>query len=118
MSYDIYLLDPVTKERVVIDEPHFMRGGTYQIGGSKELHLNITYNYGKFYYELLGDRGIRAIYGMTGLDSIPLLQDAANRLNDDTNEDYWEPTEGNAKRPLLQLITLAKMRPDAIWGGD
>lgn len=29
MSYDINLLDPVTKETIEINEPHFMRGGTY-----------------------------------------------------------------------------------------
>ena len=42
MSYDIELVDPITKEVITIDSPHFMGGGTYQLGGSKELWLNIT----------------------------------------------------------------------------
>lgn len=30
----------------------------------------------------------------------------------------WEPTEGNAKRALLQLLAMARMRPDGVWNGD
>lgn len=26
--------------------------------------------------------------------------------------------EGNAKRALLQLLTMARMRPDGVWDGD
>ena len=83
MSYDIYLKDPVTKEVVEVDTPHFIAGGTYAIGGTKELWLNVTYN-----------------------------------LGDDVNPDYWKSTEGNAKRALLQLLAMAKIRPDGIWDGD
>ena len=120
MSYDISLRDPVTHEEIEISEPHFMRGGTYQIGGSTRLWLNITYNYAQYYYreEVFGEKGIRTIYGMTGLESIPVLERAAAALGDDVDPDYWNPTEGNAKRPLLQLSAMAKMRPDGIWDGD
>ena len=120
MSYDISLKDPVTKETITIDEPHFMAGGTYQVGGTKELWLNITYNYGQFYRrdDVLGPEGIRAIYGMTGAQSIPILEKAAAALGDDVNTDYWEATEGNAKKPLLQLLAMARMRPDGVWDGD
>ena len=34
------------------------------------------------------------------------------------DDDYWKSTEGNAKRSLIQLLTLAKLRPDGIWDGD
>jgi hypothetical protein len=34
------------------------------------------------------------------------------------HEDYWEATEGNAKRALLQLMALSRMRPDGVWDGD
>ena len=120
MSYDISLRDPVTHEVLQLEEPHFMTGGTYQVGGTRELWLNITYNYGQYYRrdDVLGDEGIRAIYGMTGADSIPVLEKAAAALGDDVNPDYWVATEGNAKRPLLQLIAMAKMRPDGVWEGD
>ena len=120
MSYDISLRDPVTHEEIEVDEPHLMRGGTYQIGGCQTLWLNITYNYGLYYRreDVLGEKGIRAIYGMTGTESIPILEKAAAVLGDDIDPDYWTPTEGNAKRPLLQLIAMARMRPDGIWDGD
>lgn len=42
MSYDIDLLDPITKEIIEINDAHFLRGGTYKIGGSKELSLNFS----------------------------------------------------------------------------
>lgn len=118
MSYDISLLDPVTREVLELDEPHHMRGGTYAIGGTTAAHLNITYNYAPFYYREFGEKGIRSIYGMTGADSIPVIQAAAAKLGDELSDNYWDATEGNAKRPLFQLIALAKMRPDGIWDGD
>jgi len=120
MSYDIRLIDPVSKETIEIDSPHLMRGGTYQIGGSKELWLNITYNYCEFYYrdDVFGEEGIRKIYGMTGLESIPIIENAIAHLKDDVADNYWDATEGNAKRPLYQLIAMARMRPDGIWDGD
>lgn len=120
MSYDISLLDPVSRKVIEIKEPHFMRGGTYQLGGCRELWLNITYNYGQIYRrgDVFGEKGIRTIYGMAGLESIPLLANAIAALKDDCSNDYWEPTEGNAKKALVQLLTMAKMRPDGIWDGD
>ena len=51
MSYDISLVDPVTKETLHVDDIHFMTGGTFAIGGTTELWLNITYNYAHYYYE-------------------------------------------------------------------
>lgn len=118
MSYDIYLLDPVTKEVLTIDHLHFMRGGTYCATGSDQLHLNVTYNYAKIYYKTMGEKGIRTIYGMSGVESMPILENAIKQLADDKTENYWEPTEGNAKAALIQLMAIARFRPDGIWKGD
>lgn len=119
MSYSIELIDPITKETLEIDEPHMMRGGTYAIGGTTCLELNVTYNYGNhFRMAFNNEEGIRIIYGMTGAESIPILEAAAKKLKNDVSEDYWEPTEGNAKRAILQLRSMAIMRPDGIWEGD
>ncbi len=134
MSYDISLIDPITKEVLILDEPHQMKGGTYQVGGSYEAHLNITYNYAKHFRKVFGDEnvklsqydqlfgggqtGIRKLYGMSGADSIPILKKAISELKDDVSENYWDATEGNAKQSLIQLLALAKMRPDGIWDGD
>ena len=118
MSYDLYLNDPVTGERLQLDSPHYIVDGIYEAGGSRELWLNITYNYGKHYYRVMGEDGIRTIYGKTGAEAIPILEAAAAQLGDGGEEDYWQPTEGNAKRALLQLVALSKMRPDGVWSGD
>ena len=119
MSYDIDLLDPVTKKTIQFDEKHHMTGGTYQLGGSHEASLNLTYNYAPHYYRTLdAENGIRSLYGTTGAESIPRLEAAIAQLGDDVDDDYWKPTEGNAKRALCQLLALAKMRPDGVWDGD
>ena len=114
MSYDIELQDPVTHETLQLDAPHHMKGGTYCLGGTTNAELNVTYNYAKHYHGL-GENGIRSLGGMSGAASIPLLQAAADKLGDDVDDDYWKPTEGNAKQALLQLIALAQMRPDGVW---
>lgn len=118
MSYDIELVNPVTKDVLVLDNPHQMRGGTYMRGGNIKCHLNITYNYSKHYYRVFGEDGIRLLYGKTGAQSIPILKEGISKLGDDVAEDYWASTEGNAKRALCQLLALAEMRPDGVWSGD
>ena len=118
MSYDIDLLDPVTKKTIELDFPHAMRGGTYAVGGDTRASLNITYNYARFFYATMGDDGIRTLYGKTGAESIPILQSAIGQLGDDVSDNYWDDTEGNAKQALCQLLALAKMRPDGVWSGD
>lgn len=117
MSYDIELVDPVTQKIIELDMPHQMAGGTYAVGGTKELSLNVTWNYAR-HYDMMGKKGIREIYGKSGAESIPILEAAIMLLKDDATDNYWDPTEGNAKRPLIQLLTMAKMRPDGIWEGD
>ena len=170
MSFDISLCDPVTMEAIEINEPHFIRGGTYAIGGSTELWLNITYNYSHYYSEA-HEGGIRSIYGKTGLETINIFADMiasieskykdihgkwivskrtrniffdkdgttidsaqalilalrGEEVSSESEEyfisegdttDYWEATAANAIRPLYQLMTFAKMRPDGVWDGD
>lgn len=113
MSYDIQLCDPVTREVLHLDAPHQMSGGTYVLNETDECWLNITCNYAKFYYRpnVFGEKGVRTLYGKTGAESISILQQAIAALGDDA-------TEGNAKRPLYQLLAMAQMRPDGIWDGD
>lgn len=118
MSYDIQLTDAVTGATLRADSPHHMCGGTYAMGGTTELWLNVTYNYAKHYYRTMGEGGIRTIYGMTGAESLPLLLSAAAKLADDAVPDYWTGTEGNAKRALMQLAAMAQLRPDGVWQGD
>lgn len=123
MSYDIALTCPVTGEILKLDEQHQMKGGTYAVGGTQQAKLNVTYNYAKHFYRVFLDiqfsrSGIRSIYGLTGAESIPILQRTIAKLNDDADQDYWKPTEGNAKKALTQLLALANMRPDGVWEVD
>ena len=118
MGYDIELREPVGKNLIEFETEHYMRGGTYAVGGTREAWLNVTYNYAKYYSRVFGEKGIRTIYGMTGAESIPVIKAAMAQLKDDVSDDYWEPTEGNAKKALAQLLAFAQMRPDGIWDGD
>src|SRR5690606_20712821 len=105
MSYDINLVDPVTKKTIEVDYNHHVRGGTYAAGGTNELWLNVTYNYSGIFRKVLGPEGIRRIYGMSGAESIPVLEAAIASLGDDIVDNYWAPTEGNAKRALFGLLS-------------
>lgn len=118
MSYDVCLREPVGGQVVQFDEPHYLSGGTYALNGTTEAWLNITYNYGSILRRVLGEKGIRGLYGRTAEETIPQLRDAIGQLAPDYSDDYWEPTEGNVKRALLNLLALAERRPDAIWDGD
>lgn len=118
MSYDIDLCDPITGEVLQLDAVHHMRGGTYAVGGTTDASLNVTYNYAVHFRRVMGERGVRTIYGMSGAASIPILDSAIANLSNDTDPDYWKATEGNAKRALVQLRALAEMRPDGVWNGD
>lgn len=117
MSYDINLTDPISGTVLELDEPHQMRGGTYAMGGTTKMSLNVTYNYA-LHYHAMGEKGIREIYGKAGAEAVPILERGISALSDETDPDYWNPTEGNAKRPLLQLLAFAKMRPDGVFKGD
>ena len=136
MSYDIELTDQVTGKTLELDAPHHMRGGTYAVGGTTRAHLNVTYNYAPQFYRAFGSagsvdetscfgqmfagnqRGVRTLYGMTGAESLPVLDKAISILADDVDPDYWKATDGNAKRALAQLRALAAMRPNGLWAGD
>ncbi len=118
MSYDLALVDPVTREELLLDAPHQMKGGTYALGGTPTASLNVTYNYYAHFRRTLGPYGIRSLYGKTGAETVPLLEAAIAQLGNDVDEDYWQPTEGNVKRALCQLRALALLRPDGVWEGD
>src|SRR3990172_9339544 len=113
MSYDLGLHDPVSGEMLQLNAAHAMRGGTYCLGGTIDASLNVTYNYARlFRFAFEDQRGIRTLYGISGAESIQLLERAIANLGDNTDEDYWAATEGNAKRALYQLMALARLRPD------
>lgn len=101
MSWWISVNDPDGTPLIV--EP-FEAGGTYAMGGSSEADLNVTYNYGKHYYRVLGlEDGLRGLDGMKAEDAVPILERGIAELGDETDPDYWKPTEGNAKAALITV---------------
>lgn len=116
MSYDIKLVE--NEKTLTLDKDHLLTGGTYALGGTRKCWLNVTYNYAPIFKRVLGEEGIRSIYGMSGKESQILLAKAASRLQDDDSQDYWEPTEGNVKKALVNLLILAILKPEGIWTGD
>jgi hypothetical protein len=56
MSYSVEIQDPKTKCTIEVAHKHDIKGGTYCLGGTNRLELNVTYNYSAFYHrpEVLG----------------------------------------------------------------
>lgn len=131
MSYDIYLKEPVTGE-VASVPGHLMIGGTYKADYhpetgtftpalNTEAHLNVTYNYGRYYKEVY-EKGIRQIYGVSGVDSISILENMIAAITDKYKKnDLWTSAkrtkvicydeEGNESENMLVILkrqTLAK----------
>lgn len=112
MSHSLDLYKP--EHTLVVD------GETYHFG---EEHLGsvyhgVTFNYYKILSRVLGDSGITSIYGLTGKQSIPILEQAISQLGNDVNPDYFVATEGNVKKQLQELLEYAKIYPYGIWRGD
>ena len=122
MSWNFDLCDPVTKKVLETEEKHQIKGGTYYVGGTTEMTLNVTYNYSDIIEKKMKEVGIEnkpsyAYYlnGKTGAETIEPLKKIIASLKDDVDEDYWKATEGNAKRALCGLLAFAQMRPDGVW---
>ena len=108
MSYDIYLKEPVTGQVAKVPG-HLMIGGTYkedyhpETGTftpalNTEAHLNITYNYGRYYSEIYEERGIEIIHGMSGVDSVPVLENMILFLDEKYKKDgIWITSKRNKR---------------------
>lgn len=116
MSYDVHFED--SDGNLCKTPRHDYKGGTYKLGGNDEASLNITYNYGKRLREILHEKSIRGLYGLTSTEIIPLLDIAIAKLGNDLSEDYWEPTDGNIKTALMYLRRLAILCPNGMLQGD
>lgn len=82
------------------------------------IDFSITYNYANIYYRVFGKKGIRTIYGLSGRESIPILEKAISKLDNDVNKDPWKSTEDNAQKVLKELVVIALTQPADIWSGD
>ena len=112
MSWWVSITDPETDQYMVV-EP-FSEGGTYVLGGSSDADLNITYNYSAHYYRVLGlEDGLRGLDRAEAVSALPILRDGIKKLGTDESEDYWEATEGNARRALVVLADWCQQAVDA-----
>ena len=106
MSYDIELVDEKDNK---FELPYPIEaGGTYQVGGTQETELNVTYNYCKHF-------NFRDLENKKAKDTIKDFEEAIKKLKDDVNPDYWAPTEGNAKTAIKILYGFAKLYPEGTW---
>jgi len=112
MSFDVSLVDVETGNPVSVERHE--EGGTYAVGGIELARLNITYNYSVLYYRHICPlRGLRCLDGLEAKRAIQVLQLAISQLKTDRVDDYWEPTEGNARHALTILLEWALSNPDA-----
>lgn len=107
MSYDIYI---VGKDGRPLHGEHRLdlRGGTYLVGGTTEAYLNVTYNYAEHF-------DFKWLDGKPVGDTMDVLLDAVDDLQDDITDNYWEPTEGNCREAVKGLLELARLFPDGTW---
>lgn len=113
MSYDIYVVDN-NGDVVHVDQPHQIAGGTFALGGTTELWVNVTYNYSDIIDRVL-EGGWKSIHKKRVDETLNDLARAINQLAHDNEPDYWKATEGNARRALLSVLGLGLMHLDGFW---
>lgn len=95
---------------VVLPEKHDIAGGTYAIGGTASAWLYVTYNYAPIFFRVIGGEGLRTLHGMEIRKAKPLLEQAIAALGDaEPDADYWNPTDGNARKALVNLHRLSEL---------
>lgn len=123
MSWDCTVVDKDTKKPILwssiplkdTEKPEFLKGGTYALFTCQDLWINVTYNYSLFYNKFL-NAGLEYFHDMPVKKSLPILENIRDNLNDDVSSNYWQPTEGNAKKAIKGLIYLAQIAPeDSVW---
>ena len=80
MSYDISIIDPVTKKTIKVAH-NDLRGGTYAIGGTDEAYFNITFNYGDMFSLFMGKGGLHQLDGKKVSETIGQLKRAISDID-------------------------------------
>lgn len=114
MSWDVEMIHPETREIATLPVSH-EDGGTYVLGGNKEAHLNITYNYSRLFKLHLCLEGLSYLDQKKGEEVIVILTRAVGLLGVKTDPDYWKPTLGNAGHTLNILLQWARWFPEYIF---
>lgn len=121
MSVWYTLEDAQSGATLTLPEGSHSEGGTYVLGGTDECTLNVTYNYGKPIAKAQQAAGytpegmISLLDGLTGEESARVLSELVAELGTEESPDYWEPTEGNARKALALLLLMAQAFPEGVW---
>ena len=119
MSWSVSLCDPVTLEIAEIDfKPELFHGSAPTQSYRREGWITVTSNYDEIYRRpnVFGPLGLQVFNGIRAVDSRPLLAQALRTLReDDYVPNYWIPTEGNARIPLLFMHYASSLFPSGIW---
>ena len=125
MSYDIQFVKDGEVCRLPFAPPH---GGTYCADEDyRKAWLNITFNYSTIFAKHglsivkreKMKRCTQALEGKTASECIRILTSIIPKMGNKTDPDYWQETEGNAKKALINLLTVAVAVPsDAICKVD
>ncbi len=105
MSWDIGLYDDHLQYCQV---ENFVEGGTFPSCGTTDATLNVTYNYGEYF-------DFKQLHKMRGRESIPILEEAVEKLGIERDEDYWNPTCGNVGYACSILLRWARQHPEGMW---
>lgn len=119
MSYDIEIVD-TDGQLMCAASRHQLRGGTYCLGGTDELRLNITYNYAPYFYKAFGEKGIRSLYGKKVVDTVGDIAkaiQAVGEMQDIEGEQKARVDEIAERYPDAddEAIGLCKWEPDNYW---
>ena len=107
MSWDVYV---VKDGKGITMDRHEGEGGTYVDGGTDQAELNITYNYGRYFFETLGCSFVD-LSGRPTTELIPMFEKAVKKLGTKQDEDYWKKTPGNAGHALAVLLGWCRQAP-------
>lgn len=100
----------------IVKVPVHNEGSTLTVGGNVDASINLTWNYSKFYYDVVDKKkGLKWISGKKAKNTISRLTKAVKALGVDFSGDYWIATPGNAGKALATLLSWAKIHPEAIW---
>lgn len=124
MSWDVTLTDPSTGEALHATGVHHFSGGTYAMGGTTELWLNVTFNYSATIRRTLG-MSLWELEGKTAGETVTALLAACALLEQEARAeaqvagtvtaDYWQATAENVRRALAALVAFAELYPTGVW---
>lgn len=92
---------------VVQVRPH-SEGGTYDIDGTDEAEMDVTYNYSSKF-------NFRGLHGRTGEETLQELTETVIELGNAREGGYWQDTDGNVGYACSVLAVWASENPQATW---